>query len=317
MPSCQRADARWLSSHPRMRAGGRTVATHRTTPGTVLPAARQRGWEDRRRAAARRQEGMGSSGDLRTPTVPRHNRRPRTRRQVSPRAWSHPCPPASALTRAGCPPIRAYARTGGRSRTAPSTRHVFALGPRRATLHNVPTAPKGTVLLAARKRGWEDRRRAQARRQEGMGNSGDPRTPTVPRHNRRPRTRRQVSPRAWSHPCPPASALTRAGCPPIRAYARTGGRSRTAPSTRHVFALGPRRAALHNVPTAPKGTVLLAARKRGWEDRRRAQARRQDGMGGSGDPRTPTIPRHNRRPRTRRQAPKTRARPACGDGRSC
>ena len=39
MPSCQHADARWLSSHPRLRADGRTVATHRTTPSTVLPSA--------------------------------------------------------------------------------------------------------------------------------------------------------------------------------------------------------------------------------------------------------------------------------------
>jgi hypothetical protein len=61
MPSCQRADARWLSSHPRIRADGRTVpfsSTHvrhmalgRTAPlATVLPAERKRGWEDRRRA---------------------------------------------------------------------------------------------------------------------------------------------------------------------------------------------------------------------------------------------------------------------------
>ncbi len=85
MPSCQRADARWLSSHPRSRADGRTVpvssaharhmALRRTAPlATVLMAERQRGWEDRRRAKARRQEGMGSSGNLRTAPTPREPR---------------------------------------------------------------------------------------------------------------------------------------------------------------------------------------------------------------------------------------------------
>ena len=43
MPSCQRADARWLSSHPRLRADGRTVARgdrRRSTPSYPRVARR-------------------------------------------------------------------------------------------------------------------------------------------------------------------------------------------------------------------------------------------------------------------------------------
>ena len=140
MPSCQRADARCLSSHPRLRADGRTVAggdrrrsalpqprvtrrrEEREEKGarpTNAPFSWPRGSAAGRTDAMRqawRQEGMGGSGDPRAPTIPRHDRRPRTRPQASRHASSTPCPPASTLTRAGCPPIRASARTGGRSR---------------------------------------------------------------------------------------------------------------------------------------------------------------------------------------------------------
>ena len=148
---------------------------------------------------ARRQEGMRGLGDLRTAPIPRNHRRPRTRRQASRHAWSYPCPPASALARAVCPPIRACARTGGQAQQTPFS------------------WPRGSAA------GRTDAVRP-ARRQEGMRGSGDLRTAPIPRNHRRPRTRRQASRRAWSCPCPPASALARAVCPPIRAFARTGGR---------------------------------------------------------------------------------------------
>jgi hypothetical protein len=37
MPSCQHADARWLSSHPRMRADGRTVPFSRSGARHMAP----------------------------------------------------------------------------------------------------------------------------------------------------------------------------------------------------------------------------------------------------------------------------------------
>jgi hypothetical protein len=184
MPSCQRADARCLSSHPRLRADGRTVARddpRRSAPPqprvtrrreereeteahpTKAPSSRPRGSAAGRTDAvrqARRQEGMRGSGDLRMTTIPRRS----SRRQASPRAWSYPCPPASALTRAVCPPIRACARTGGRSRWP-------------------------TVLPAAQSAAGRTDAVRQARRQEGMRGSGDLRTTTIPRRRSRQRAR--------------------------------------------------------------------------------------------------------------------------------
>jgi hypothetical protein len=135
MPSCQRADARWLSSHPRMRAGGRTVATHRTTPGTVLPAARQRGWEDGRERHRRRVMSSRSGRD-----GPRSTTCPPPRK--APSSW----PRASAAGRTdavrkhggrrawGTREIRARRRSrdttddrarGGRCRRAPGATHAL------------------------------------------------------------------------------------------------------------------------------------------------------------------------------------------------
>jgi hypothetical protein len=98
MPSCQRADARCLSSHPRLRADGRTVAggdRRRSTLPQPRVTRRREGREEkgarptkapsswpRGSAAGRtdamrqawRQEGMGGSGDPRTPTIPRCDR---------------------------------------------------------------------------------------------------------------------------------------------------------------------------------------------------------------------------------------------------
>ncbi len=320
---------------------------------------------------ARRQEGMRGSRDLRTPTThAAHDRHAPTRPQASRRAPSHPCPPASTLTHAGCPPIRAYARTGGRCRSP---------APAWSTWPKDNQRPHATVLPAERQRGWEDRRRAYSTaagghaRLERPAHANNPRRarparahpaagvaarlmppmpscqradarwlsshprlradgrtvpfsgssveqmaqgqPAPPRdrppgraparlggqtpcvqhggrracvaretcerrqphaaHDRHAPTRPQASRRAPSHPCPPASTLTRAGCPPIRAYARTGGRCRSPAPAWSRWPKDKQR---------PHATVLPAERQRGWEDRRRAYSTAAGGHARLGRP---------------------------------
>ena len=81
----------------RVTRGCGSVERRRSPPATVLPSAPRRGWEDRQRASARWQEGMGGSRRAAPPaagcTI--------TDRIVGSSACaglpSHPCPPAAML----------------------------------------------------------------------------------------------------------------------------------------------------------------------------------------------------------------------------
>ena len=251
----------WISapsSWPRGSAAGRTDAVRQ----------------------ARRQEGMGSSGNLRTPTTPRHGRRLRSRRQAWRRASSRLCPPASALSRAGCPPVRACARMGGRSRGGKDN------------------ADTRTVLLAARQRGREDRRHAPSMAAGGHGWLGrpayadDPAMRSVMAHPAAGGAARLDPPMPS---CQRADARCLSSHPRLRADGRTvarGDRRRSTLPQPRVTRRREEREEKGARPTKapsswPRGSAA------GRTDAMR-QAWRQEGMGGSGDLRTPTIARCDR-----------------------
>jgi hypothetical protein len=106
-----------FSSRPsrrRVTRGCGGAERRRSPPATVLPSARRRGWEDRQRASARWQEGMGGSRRAAPPAAGCAI----TDRIAGSAACaglpSYACPPAAVLAHGVCPPSRAGARPGGR-----------------------------------------------------------------------------------------------------------------------------------------------------------------------------------------------------------
>jgi hypothetical protein len=173
---------------------------------TVLPSARKRGWEDRQRASARCQEGLGSSMRASTPAAGR------VVAGSSPSAGlpSHRCPPAAVLVARRLSSQPRFARPGGRCLCLRRDNSDPPRRPYRLT----------TVLPSARKRGWEDRQRARARCQEGLGSSRRASTPAAGR------VVAGSSPSAGlsSYPCPPAAVLGARRLSSQPRFARLGGR---------------------------------------------------------------------------------------------
>ena len=206
MPSSQHADARWLSSHPRIRADGRTVTRAQNTPSS-RPSASEAGRTDAVRHA-RRQEGMRGSGNLRTAPAPRRARPARAHPAAGvaerPKLRMPSCQHADARWLSSHPRIRADGRTVA---TAPSS------------------WPRGSAA------GRTDAVR-QARRQEGMRGSGNLRTAPAPRRARPARAHPAASVAARPEPpmpsCQHAHARWLSSHPRIRADGRTVA---TAPSS--------------------------------------------------------------------------------------
>jgi hypothetical protein len=85
------------SSRRRVTRGCGSVERRRSPPATVLPSARRRGWEDRQRAPARWQEGVGGSRRTAPPAAGCAITDRIARSSAYAGLPSHPCPPAAML----------------------------------------------------------------------------------------------------------------------------------------------------------------------------------------------------------------------------